>query len=95
MRFFLNMMLRTKTIGVMNGYLISKVAERASKCFAHRKIDFVMDLVYCIEGGCDLDLDRLLHADEFDFRHDIVGIHNNLNHETKKLEHCFLPRFSK
>jgi hypothetical protein len=79
----------------MNGYLISKIAERAVSLFACDKIEILIDIYYCIEGGCDLDLDGLLHADEFDFRHDIVGIHNNLNHETKKLEHCFLPRFSK
>lgn len=79
----------------MNGYLINKVAERANKCFAHRKIDFVMDLIYCIEGGCDLDLERLLNADEFNFRHDIIGIHKHLNRKTKQLDNYFYPRFAK
>lgn len=73
--------------------LISKIADRAVAMFGCRKIDIVMDLCYCIEGSCDLDLEKLLSADDFNFGHDIAGIHNHLNRETKKLDNCFLPRF--
>jgi hypothetical protein len=54
-----------------------------------------MDLCYCIDGGCDLDLEALLKADDFNFSHDIAGIHNHLNRETKKLDNWFLPRFAR
>jgi hypothetical protein len=53
-----------------------------------------MDIHFCIEGGCNLDLEGLLSADDINFGHDIVGIHNNLNHETYQLDNCFLPRFA-
>lgn len=75
--------------------LISKIADRAVAMYGCRKIDVVMDLCYCIDGGCDLDLEALLKADDFNFRHDIAGIHNHLNRETKKLDNWFLPRFAR
>lgn len=79
----------------MSTDLICKIADRAVAMYGCRKIDIVMDLCCCIEGGCDLDLEKLLSADDFNFGHDICGIHTHLNHETKKFEHCFLPRFSR
>ena len=79
----------------MKRNLISEIADRAVAMFGCRKIDIVMDLCYCIEGGCDLDLEALLKADDFNFGHDICGIHNNINHETQKLDNCFLPRFER
>lgn len=75
--------------------LISKCADRAVALYGCRKIDIVMDLCYCIESGCDLDLERLLNADDSNFNHDIIGIHYHLNRETKKLDNCFLPRFAR
>lgn len=41
-----------------------------------------------------LKLKELLHADTENFTHDIVGIQNNINRETGKLENCFLPRYA-
>ena len=79
---------------VMKRDLISKIADRAVEMYGCRKIDIVMDLCYCIDGGCNLDLEALLKADDMNFGHDICGIHTHLNHETKQLEHCFLPRFA-
>lgn len=52
-----------------------------------------MDLSYTHEIF-NLDLKRLLEADNFNFVHDIVGIQNNLNRQTKQMENCFVPRFS-
>jgi NAD+ synthase len=46
------------------------------------------------DGGCDLNLEGLLNADDFNFSHDICGIHNNLDRENKKLNNNFLPRFA-
>lgn len=81
---------------MMNTELINKCADRAVRIFPYcQKIDFVMDLTFCIEGGCDLDLEGLLYAREADFRHDIVGIANNLHPETKQLLNCFVPIFAK
>jgi len=37
-------------------------------------------------------LDRLLESDDATFVHDIVGINNNMNRETKQLDNCFVPR---
>lgn len=78
----------------MKRNLINKCADRAVAMFGCKKIDIVMDLSYCIEGGCDLDLERLLNADDVNFGHDICGIHSYLNHETHQLEHNFLPRYA-
>ena len=41
-----------------------------------------------------LRLEELLNADDFNFFHDVVGIRDNLNRRTGKLENCFIPRFS-
>lgn len=74
--------------------IVSKIADRAVAMFGCNKIDIYMDLDMCIEGGCELDLERLLNANDYDFAHDISGIHTYLNHETKVLTRGFLPRFA-
>ncbi len=79
----------------INTDLVIKVANRANDIFGVDRLTFIMDITYCINGGCNLDLNGLLKADEMNFRHDIVGIHNNLNRQTKKLENCFVPRFAR
>ena len=76
-----------KTIGL--------IADRAVEMFGCDKLTIIMDLHYCIEGGCNLDLDKLLNADNFNFSHDIAGIHNNLDRETYQLNNFFLPRCCK
>lgn len=78
----------------INTDLVIKVANRANKIFGVDRLTIIMDITYCIEGGCNLDLKALSDADEFNFRHDIVGIHNNLDRNTKKLNDCFLPRYA-
>ena len=84
-----------KCCRVMKRDLISKIADRAVAMYGCRKIDVVMDLCYCIDGGCNLDLEALLKSDDVNFGHDIAGIHNHLNRETKKLDIWFLPRFAR
>ena len=42
-----------------------------------------------------LDIDRWLAADDSNFMHDLIGIHNHINRETGKLENAFMPRFAK
>lgn len=79
----------------INTDLVIAVANRANDIFGVDRLTIIMDITYCINGGCDLDLKGLVNADEMNFCHDIVGIHNNLNRNTKKLENCFVPRFTK
>lgn len=79
----------------INTDLVIKIANRAHELLGADRLTFVLDITYCIEGGCNLDLNGLLNADEFNFRHDIAGIHNNLDRETKKLNNYFVPRFAK
>lgn len=42
----------------------------------------------------NMDLDAWLNADDFNFGHDFIGIYNNINRVTKKVENCFVPRFA-
>lgn len=51
-----------------------------------------MDITACHMNGCPLDLERLLNSDALDFVHDVIGIRNNINRMTGRLESGFLPR---
>ena len=77
--------------------LISKIVDRAfeteMQALYGSKIDMFMDIEN-VHNDCHLNLKRLLEADKFNFFHDVVGIYNNLNRKTKKLENCFVPRFT-
>ena len=73
---------------------IAAIAKRAAQIAGCDALTFIIDLSYCIEGGCSLRLDDMMKADDFNLMHDIYGINKNLNHETFKLENCFLPRFA-
>lgn len=74
--------------------LIIAIATRANEMFGVDRLTIIMDINYCISGGCELNLEGLLNADDFNFSHDICGIHNNLDRDTNKLSNCFLPRFA-
>lgn len=56
-----------------------------------------MSLIMDIENAHEqfnLKLNEWLKADDLDFSHDIVGIQQNINRETKQVENCFLPRYA-
>ena len=74
---------------------IIKIADRAFELFGGDKLTYMIDIIYCIDGGCNLDLDALYDANDGDFAHDIMGIHKNLNKTTKQLMNFFVPRFTK
>jgi hypothetical protein len=79
--------------------LIGFIADRAVNLTTFygapvQKIDVMMDIQATIDGGVPLRLQDLLNADSGNFIHDIVGIRNNLNRKTGKLENCFSPRFT-
>lgn len=58
------------------------------------KLSMMMDIDATNEN-CRLKLLELLVAKDADFYHDLIGIGNNLNRKTKKLENCFLPRYAR
>ena len=75
--------------------LIVEIAKRAEKkhLIAYDRISLIMDLEVA-HKQFNLKLENLLNADNFNFAHDIIGIQNNINRQTKQIENCFLPRFS-
>lgn len=79
-----------------NLLLIAKIVERADEkgLLLFDRLSLIMDLE-CTMKQYDLRLDDLLNADDFNFSHDICGIQNNLNRETKKMENLFVPRFAR
>jgi len=85
-----------KAKGKIDTEIIFKIAERAVDILKtdRPKMFFVIDLTYC-NVKYPLQLQELLDAPDFDFIHDVVGISNNLNHETYELENQFVPRYSK
>lgn len=58
-------------------------------------IDIEMDITACHLNGNPLDLDKLLHADDFNFAHDIGGIGRHISRVTGELTGFFIPRCSK
>jgi len=78
-----------------NFKLIVKIAEKADNMglLIFDRLSLIMDLE-CANREFNLRLEEFLDADNFNFAHDISGIQNNLNRQTKQFENCFLPRFS-
>lgn len=52
-----------------------------------------MDITACHANGTPLRLQEFLDADDFNFAHDFVGIHNCIDRETGRMTRHFLPRF--
>ena len=74
--------------------LISQIADRARSTHPHlQKMSLVMDIDFVNQVN-PLRLKDLLEADEFNFWHDVYGIMQNFNRESKRLENCCLPRFT-
>ena len=73
--------------------LIDKIVTRASSKVSNQ-FELMMDLC-AVHNEVSLRLDELLHADDFNFFHDVMGIRNNINRETGELENCFMPRFAR
>lgn len=53
----------------------------------------VLDLDHACEQF-DLRLADMLAADEFNFRHDWIGIQSNMNRQTGRVDNYFVPRFA-
>lgn len=77
---------------------VDRIVDRAMGLFAEARVektrmDVEMDLA-AVHAHTPLRLGALAAADEFNFAHDIGGIHRHLNRQTGELEDCFLPRFT-
>ena len=77
--------------------IILKIVRRAIKLKIINGIalDAQMDISACHSNGNNLDLQRFLDADNFNFTHDFCGIQSHIDRTTGKLKNCFVPRFSK
>jgi hypothetical protein len=80
---------------------ISAIAQRASAMYAAHfgrivKPEFIAAEIEIVHQEITaLRLDALLDADNFNFAHDIVGIHDSLEFgNPSRLKNCFLPRFT-
>jgi len=77
--------------------LMAAIADRGLKLSFNnglnrvKKLDLMMDLEYA-HGESPLDFEKLLAFDDGNFAHDIIGIYENFNRETLKMDNCFSPR---
>ena len=72
----------------------SDIIKRANKLGINRhedNISLIMD-IDCANDNTEIDSDLLLGFDDLNFTHDIVGIQNNINRQTSRINNCFVPR---
>lgn len=71
-----------------------KIAQRAEgmDLYNGERFTFLMDIENA-DNAFNLRLEELLNADDFNFAHDIIGIVNNINRNTKDFG-LFVPRFA-
>lgn len=76
--------------------LIHKITARANEegLVASDIMTLSLDMKYA-HMACPLNLEALLEADTQNFAHDIVGIQNNINRKTYKLDNLFIPRYAR
>jgi hypothetical protein len=76
--------------------LIDKIVDRAVAIEASiDRLSLNMDLSATHANGCNLDFDKLIAFDDFNFVHDVGGIMDHLDRTTGQLKDCFLPRCAK
>lgn len=74
---------------------IKKIVDRSMKEFGIRDgLSLMMDLE-SIHAETPLRLKEFSECEGFDFQHDIFGIYECFDRESKTLKKCFLPRFAK
>ena len=76
--------------------LIVDIAKRAEEMdlLLFDRLSLIMD-VENVHAEIGLKLAELLNADDLNFAHDIVGIQQNFDRQSKKLQNLFLPRYAK
>lgn len=74
---------------------IVKICERAEAMdiAPKERITLIMDLENT-HKSVGLNLEALLAADDLNFAHDVVGIQNHMNRETKELDDFYVPRYA-
>jgi len=72
---------------------ISKIANRGATLLDWDNMTIFMDLSNCHKKN-PLRLDDMLHSDNSNLCHDLIGINANLDHATLELKNCFYPRYS-
>lgn len=74
---------------------IVKICERAEALdiAPADRFTLIMDLDITHQS-IELNLEGLLAADDLNFAHDIVGIQQHMNRETKELDDFFVPRYA-
>ncbi|MDL2289772.1 hypothetical protein LJB95_00010 [Paludibacteraceae bacterium OttesenSCG-928-F17] len=75
--------------------LVDKISRRAVEQLGANKMDTMMDITAAHLNDCELDLEKLLKFDDFNFAHDIHGIRGHIDTNTGKLTRGFLPRCTK
>ncbi len=74
---------------------IAEITDRVmSVAPATDRLTINMDITACHANGCPLRLKDLLEADDFNFVHDVFGIHRHIDRETGQLGGFFRPRFA-
>jgi hypothetical protein len=60
----------------------------------YMRISLILDLLAADgrNGNAPLDWSALLSYPDFDFFHDVAGIHRHMNRDTGELMNCFVPR---
>lgn len=76
--------------------LIGKIAKRAEDMglLFFDRLSLIMDLE-CADEQFDLELEKLLTADDVNFAHDVCGIQRHLDRKTRTMQDCFFPRYAK
>lgn len=72
--------------------LTSDIADRAVQLLGGSKLKYLLGVYNAKKGNPTMDLEKLLKAPDFSFVYDIGGIIKHLNPQTKKFDHCFIPR---
>jgi hypothetical protein len=86
----------TKEQARLIGLIVSRAKRMWKQARPDERFDAMslhMDLSACIAQGCNLKLNELLNADDFNFCHDVFGISRHINRDTGKLENFFVPRY--
>lgn len=75
---------------------IIEIATRAEEMdlLMFDRMSLIMDIEN-VHAEIGLKLNELLKADDLNFAHDIVGIQQNIDRQSKKLQNLFLPRYAK
>jgi hypothetical protein len=75
--------------------LLNKCVKRAKKVFPDIDSGGLLMDIWAVNSLIPLNLERLLHANAGDFAHDIIGIHNHFDRDTKTQGKSFCPRHAK